>query len=488
MKVLHIGWGFRPWRIGGLLEYAEDLMDMQVAQGYEVGYFFSGRHYPLPRKPWLKKWLRKSINMYEIINSYIDRKYEQVTHYPEVDLNEDYSEIFFLRVLSEFGPDVIHIQELFGMPSSLIEIIKIKNIPVLMTLQDYFPLCPTLKLFDYKNSLCLKPNIEDTCKICYSQEIRRHKHYIELTLHYESQKSLLIKLLIITFNKLRQLKHLMYLSLQKFYYNKNSNYQEDKHKTTKEYSLNKSKKFQNRRDTNVERLNKIDLLIAQSFRVAEIYRTLGVEEKKVTVVHLTVRHIDQIKPKSMKSISYPINIATMNGLASSPKGAYLILDALHKLKSAGLSSQFTLSVMGHILDSIKDELLQFENVVYKGTYDVNNLTDLLEQIHVGIVPSVWEEAYGYVGIEFLAKGIPVIGNKIGGIVDYTADNVTGWLNKANTAEGLAQIVTDIIRNPNQILHLNRNIMSNYHQIMKSMDRHFEEMDKIYRELIQRGKG
>ena len=29
---------------------------------------------------------------------------------------------------------------------------------------------------------------------------------------------------------------------------------------------------------------------------------------------------------------------------------------------------------------------------------------------------MWEEAYGYAGLEFLAKGIPVIANAIGGSV------------------------------------------------------------------------
>jgi len=30
MRVLHIGLGFSPWRGGGLIEYAEDLMEKQM--------------------------------------------------------------------------------------------------------------------------------------------------------------------------------------------------------------------------------------------------------------------------------------------------------------------------------------------------------------------------------------------------------------------------------------------------------------------------
>ena len=46
------------------------------------------------------------------------------------------------------------------------------------------------------------------------------------------------------------------------------------------------------------------------------------------------------------------------------------------------------------------------------------LDAILDEVDVGLMPSVWEEAYGYAGVEFLAKGIPVIANAIGGMPDY----------------------------------------------------------------------
>lgn len=481
MKVLHVACGFRPFRINGLIEYAEDLMEIQLTQGYEVGYFFSGRYYPFIRKAWLKKWVRKNITMYEIINSFVFRNSERVEKYPEVDLNEEYSEKFILKILSEFKPDVIHIHELFGIPSSFIEIVKSENIPVLMTLHDYFLLCPTSKLFDYSNSRCLNPDIGDKCKICYSQEIRSYKDFKGETIKYERQRSFVLRKILIKiyYNllKIRQMLH----SIQHTSYkgtNENAKYI---FKTAE----NLDARFQQRRDTNIERLNKIDLLVAPSLRVAEIYSLLGVQADKIKTVNLTVRHLDYIKPKIMTSTPCTINIAVINVLSLIPKGAYLILDTLRILKKAGLTSQFRLVVLGKgIIDDIKKQLLEFDNIVYKGSYTVADLNELLEEIHVGVVPSVWEEVYGFVGIEFLAKGIPVIGNNLGGIVDYTLDNVTGWLNRANTAEGLAQIITDIIHNPNQVLQLNQNIISLRGKIVKSIDKHFDEIDEIYRQLIR----
>src|SRR3712207_8608199 len=40
------------------------------------------------------------------------------------------------------------------------------------------------------------------------------------------------------------------------------------------------------------------------------------------------------------------------------------------------------------------------------------------------------------GVEMLAKGVPIIGNAMGGIVDYLKPGVTGWLNSTNSADGL----------------------------------------------------
>jgi len=88
MKILHIGWGFRPWRGGGLIEYTEDLMETQAKNGYEVYYFFAGRHYPLLSKPRLLRWERKGIHMYEIINSPIIHGGDRGTLRPELDVSE----------------------------------------------------------------------------------------------------------------------------------------------------------------------------------------------------------------------------------------------------------------------------------------------------------------------------------------------------------------------------------------------------------------
>ena len=45
VRILHVGWGFWPFRKGGLINYAQDLMAAQAERGHDVAYFFTGRHY-----------------------------------------------------------------------------------------------------------------------------------------------------------------------------------------------------------------------------------------------------------------------------------------------------------------------------------------------------------------------------------------------------------------------------------------------------------
>src|SRR3954454_9024981 len=116
MRLLHIGAGFRPWRRGGLVAHTEDLMGEPGRRGDEVTYFCSGRQYPFGRGPRLRRWERGGVAMLEVVNSPL---YDQGRH-PELEIAEPESERMLERVLEELRPDAVHIQELAGLPFSVL--------------------------------------------------------------------------------------------------------------------------------------------------------------------------------------------------------------------------------------------------------------------------------------------------------------------------------------------------------------------------------
>jgi glycosyltransferase involved in cell wall biosynthesis len=107
----------------------------------------------------------------------------------------------------------------------------------------------------------------------------------------------------------------------------------------------------------------------------------------------------------------------------------------------------------------------------------------LSPFDVGIVPSVWEEAYGYTGVELLAKGIPVIGNRRGGIVDYTRDGQTGWVNADASAAGLAKIMAELIAEPERVLQMHQQVVAQHDTLILTMPDHARAIDEVYGELV-----
>jgi glycosyltransferase involved in cell wall biosynthesis len=96
---------------------------------------------------------------------------------------------------------------------------------------------------------------------------------------------------------------------------------------------------------------------------------------------------------------------------------------------------------------------------------------VLDDVDAGIIPSIWEEAYGLAGPEFLAKGIPVIANAMGGMPEYTRDGETRWLNQSCSAAELARIMREVVERPAQVAELNVKILAARETIIKPMARH-----------------
>jgi glycosyltransferase involved in cell wall biosynthesis len=240
--------------------------------------------------------------------------------------------------------------------------------------------------------------------------------------------------------------------------------------------------YDRRRAVNAARMSRIHP-VAMSNRVFEIYTMLGVDPAAVRVMHLTLEHIDGIRPRRLESVGRPVRFATLAGCASPQKGARVVMEAVELLRAQGFTAaDYTLEVRGYVWDQAREPLEAAPEVTVGGVYGPDEMNDLMAGWDVGIVPSIWEEAYGYVGVEFIAAGLPVIGNAIGGIPDYCRDGETGWLNHSLDAEGLAAIMASIIREPGVVQERNARILQLRPQLVRSLDVHAAEIESLYREI------
>jgi glycosyltransferase involved in cell wall biosynthesis len=458
MRVLHVGSGFRPLRMGGLVAYIEELQGEQVRRGADVVYFFSGRYYPGPGRPRIKRWERDGVTMLEVINSPLYDHGRQ----PELELDEPRIERLFAGAIHEEAPDIVHFHELAGLPFSLLDVAREAGVSSVMTLADYFPLCSTFKLLDSEGQVCLRREIGADCLATVAADPRPPGLLQERTVWHDLK----------TRRALRRLPPGVARPLARWSGSRVGS-----------PPPASPQAFQRRRELNVERLNRADRLIAMSDRVAEIYSLLGVDRSRMSTIELTLTRFERLHPRK-RECRRPVTFATIAGLSSNAKGSRLLVDAVRLLAHSVPPASFRLIALGGIDPAVASEvgLLKEIEVGAPGPFGDGQLDALLDEVDVGVIPSIWEEAYGFVGLECLAKGIPVIANAIGGMPEYTRDGETGWLNHSCSADEMARIMRGIVERPTQVTQLNEHVLAHRADIVKPMARHGDEIDEVYREL------
>ena len=510
MRILHVGFGFRPWIVNGLVIYCEELMHAQAQAGHEVGYFFAGRQLPLVRRPFLHRWSRPGVAMFEWLNSDLVVGRHRGTPSPEHDLAHAPTEAAFARVLQRHRPQIVHIHDLGGMPSSIAEISQLRGIPVVMTLHDYFSLCPTVKLYDVEGRVCLRRQPGAMCVACCANAPTDNREDLERTVWYARMRlrttvpgldGALRRPAVerLAARGMRQAERLMSRRRRGGGDGEASAVHGPPALAQRSGATGArgargargatgatgatGADYQHRRDGNVDRLSRLDALIAYSTRSAEIYRELGVSDERLRVLRINPGHIEHLRPKRRRQPGMPLRFAVLNACNSTPKGADLIVDALNLLSRRGLDHRYRLSVRGWTAAHVYPALAAHPSVTLDGDYRAEQLNELLEDVDVGLVPSIWEEVYGFVGVEFLAKGIPVIGSALGGIPEYVRPGETGWLNRSASAIELADLMTVAMDAPGEVQRLGARAIELRDELIRPLAAQVSDLSALYREVL-----
>jgi glycosyltransferase involved in cell wall biosynthesis len=177
-----------------------------------------------------------------------------------------------------------------------------------------------------------------------------------------------------------------------------------------------------------------------------------------------------------------MTFAVLNACATVEKGVEVVLGALARLREWGLEDRYRFDVWGFVDPRARDALEAHASVRVRGNYTDVDLERMLAGADVGIVPSVWEEAYAYAGVELVAAGVPVIGNARGGITDYVRDGETGWVNRSASGDELAEHMRRLIGAPAEVERLRARLRAERPEAVKPMERHLDELEAVYRDV------
>jgi glycosyltransferase involved in cell wall biosynthesis len=129
------------------------------------------------------------------------------------------------------------------------------------------------------------------------------------------------------------------------------------------------------------------------------------------------------------------------------KGLVLLLRVLARLD---VSWRLIVAGDGYASRSAKrlaDRLGLADRVTFQGWADRQTLRALYAEASVVVVPSLWPEPFGIVGLEAMAYARPVVAFAVGGIPEWLDDGVTGFLVRPYNLDALADRLRACLESP-----------------------------------------
>jgi glycosyltransferase involved in cell wall biosynthesis len=128
-----------------------------------------------------------------------------------------------------------------------------------------------------------------------------------------------------------------------------------------------------------------------------------------------------------------------------PKGIAVLIRAAPRVEA-----EFVVCGDGRDLDFMREEARRLgvqERVSFKGWLGAEELATELAEASVVVLPSLWPEPFGLVGIEALAAGRPAVASATGGIGDWLEHGVNGLGVPPGDVDALVDALNELLADP-----------------------------------------
>lgn len=468
MKVLIVG--DNPNVRGGVCNYTRPLFLALNDNDIETYYLYSASRLKADYRLFSKTFIEKDDsqdfkNLYKIVNSKnLDLNYDHLY----LDTNSIENDKVFKKFIEKVNPDVVHINEMIGFSSNIVNICKSKGVKVIISVHEYWWLCPKRVMVDYNRKVCEGPSNINKCTYCIDKA----------SVGYSSKN--------------RKKSYLINNYVRKY----NLQWVKDKITTTNNRKVDKDVDLNfggegfelkdefltplvNRLSSNIESLNKSDLILCVSEDVKNHLVKYGVLESKLLVNHIGSM-IAENKIEHKKNINPELISFGFIGGVSYYKGVHQLISAyslLHKdeidkseLHIYGSGSPDYINAIDELINN-----LELKNKVFlHGRFEHKDLESITNSLDISILPSLCADTAPQTIFESFSCGLPVIGPSIGGFSDFIKHNVNGLIFEGASVESLSSAMSKVIADPELINKFKSRLTS-----PKKMDEHLKEIIELY---------
>lgn len=410
MRILHYFLGFS--RAGGLNRYAGDLAKTQVKVGHEVFALFPGGSiFSRNQARIFSKGSRSGVSCFELLGGKPVPLLEGIRD-PQMILDGRHKLTAqdVIQFCDTVRPDVLHIHTWMGFPEELLGELKKRNCRIVFTTHDYFGLCPRVNFINAHGIRCEEAG-NSQCTQCNRTApgerflaLRNWGVLMSLKPILQPLRNCLSALRpgrkpVATSNDCLSLN---YKELLKYY---------------------------------CGLLDSCHVIHCNSQVAAKIYGqyrpTPPLEVVPITHCGITDRKFSRKKRDRNVRLCFI-------GSDEIYKGLPLLLRVLRGFHRDGVVN-WSLSVWGN---SRRGPDSEFPAIRYHGTFPAKEQKRVFEKADLLVVPSVWDETFGFIVSEALSFGLPVVCSDTVGAKDLLNPQMV-----YHGEKGLEDILTRILDHP-----------------------------------------
>lgn len=421
MKIVIVGYGLFPRIEGGAAVIQREMVRGLLDAGVEVVVVQGGK-YNLSRKPMVKASIIDGVKVYDIFNSpNWSGKMDPVSQVscPSV-------ERLVVDIVDQEAPAVVHAHELTFYSCNLLSVIRARGYPVVKTMHNYWDVCPQRDLLRGDRTNCSDFRDGADCVGC--KMLPMITPSISALSRIGSRGTLMTSV-----------KKLVKPALNSLIT-----------RSTIDLNFN-STQYANRRSAFVQMLNSLSAIHVYSHGSRKIFEEYGVRSDLLKYIPVSTTLIDSVLRRESRPFSREITFVYRGGLAPN-KGVHMLIEAFRGVDQ----NRAKLIIYGGGALEYEAELkraAQGARIVFMGRYRSSDLDRINAQTDVGVVPSLANELFGLVGVEFTNAGIPVIASDGGGTKDYVVPGKSGFLFRNGDVQGLRAIMCGIVNEPGALAKL-----------------------------------
>lgn len=342
----------------------------------------------------------------------------------QLDYDNPIAAGIFERVLNEFEPDTVHFFHLSRLGSSLITKVSEKAIPAFLTPTDFWVICPKARMSYADGQACSGPSAN-------AGNCAMHLAAQPLGVQAES----LVKFIPSAVGDflVRSVQDQKYFKLR---------------------SLNEVKALGKRLPTNIQRLNRLNKIVVPNRTLENLLLQYGVDRERIVLSAYGIKFDQSIVRSAKTAISSVLRIGFIGTLASH-KGCHVLLEAFQLLDKGSA----TLKIYGseaEFPEYSRDLRSRSEGnslIEFCGTFPNSSIGEVLSELDVLVVPSIWTENTPLVIYSAQAAGCPVLASDVPGIAEAIEDDVNGLLFQRGNSKALYQCLQTLIRDQKKLERL-----------------------------------